>query len=136
RDERSKTDLPSQLVCSARVKATEALKSAFAIRKKKQKASCPISKRCSIRYDERSANVKLDKSTASLATVAGRKTVGLIVPPYHQSKIGWKVCSSDLCETRDGRLFLHVVVEAPAKAFEPSGKFVGLDMGVNRPAVT
>src|SRR5688500_17198434 len=46
--------LPAQLVCSARVKATEALRSARALKRKGRKVSCPRSLRASIRYDARS----------------------------------------------------------------------------------
>ena len=41
--ERASTPLSSQLVCSARVKATEAVKSAKSLLKKNKKASCPRS---------------------------------------------------------------------------------------------
>lgn len=42
--------LVSDLVMQARVKATEALKSAFARRKAQRKVSCPRSQRCAARY--------------------------------------------------------------------------------------
>lgn len=135
-DERFVTDLPSQLVCSARVKATESLKSAFALRRKKVKVSCPQSIRSPIRYDARSATIKLESGTASLSTVDGRKVVKLIVPDYQKDRTHFKVCSSDLCETKDGRLFLHVTVDVPTEGFRGNSKFVGVDLGVNRPLVT
>jgi predicted transposase len=50
-DHRTLTGLPSQLVCAARVKATEALKSARTLLRKNKPVSCPQSKHCSIRYD-------------------------------------------------------------------------------------
>lgn len=69
-DHRTLTGLPAQLVCAARVKATEALKSARARKRKKAESlqcgsatrktfqdevvSCPQSKFCGIRYDPRS----------------------------------------------------------------------------------
>jgi hypothetical protein len=82
-------DLPAQLVCAARVKATEAVTSALTWQKKhehrylKQVAQakqqgkhpprftpvrCPHSACASIRYDARSSWVKWQTSTASLAT--------------------------------------------------------------------
>src|SRR6266852_9817697 len=69
-------DLPAQLVCAARVKATEAVKSALTWKDKKEKAypkkvakaqksgrpapvfrpvKCPQSQLCPIRYDQRSS---------------------------------------------------------------------------------
>src|SRR4028118_420325 len=53
-EHRSITKLPAQLVCAARVKATEALKSAFAIKKKGGSVTCPESALTPIRYDARS----------------------------------------------------------------------------------
>lgn len=49
-DHRTLTGLPSQLVCAARVKATEALKSVRARKRKKETVCCPHSKFCAIRY--------------------------------------------------------------------------------------
>jgi transposase len=45
-DHRAITGLPSQWVCAARVKATEALKSAKRLKKRGKTVSCPTSKRC------------------------------------------------------------------------------------------
>jgi predicted transposase len=50
-DHRTITGLPSQLVCAARVKATEALKSTLKLLKQKKTVSCPKFKHCPIRYD-------------------------------------------------------------------------------------
>ena len=135
-NERDITDLPSQLVCSARVKATEALKSAKALKKKKSKVSKPQSQSCPIRYDARSCSIKLSNGVASLATVKGRQKVSFNLPDYYKARIDWKICSSDLCKDKHGKYFLHVVVAKEKATFEPSGKVTGVDLGVNRPAVT
>ena len=134
--ERANTLLPSQLVCSARVKATEALLGTKTRERKGKKVSCPVSRHCSIRYDIRSANIKLGQKAATLASISGRQAVVLSVPPCHETRIGWKVCSSDLCSDRKHRLWLHVVVESELPPFQSNGKVVGIDLGVNRPAVT
>jgi putative transposase len=134
--ERQITSLPSQLVCSARMKATEALKSAKAKLKKGKKASCPTGKTITVRYDARSATVRLDKGIASLASIDGRVKVSLAICDYYQRYVSWKVCSSDLCFKQNGRVFLHVVVSADNPVVEPSGTTIGVDLGVNRPAVT
>lgn len=134
--ERASTDLPSQLVCAARVKATEAVKSAKSRLRKGKKAGCPQAKSAVIRYDARSANINLSKGTATLASVDGRIAVTLTMPDFYKSRTGWKVCSSDLVFRKDGRALLHVVVESPDTKCEPSGTVVGIDLGVNRPAVS
>lgn len=51
---RAQTGLAAQLTCAARVKATEALKSAKALAKKGKTVRCPRSKACPVRYDARS----------------------------------------------------------------------------------
>ena len=67
--------VPCQLICASRVKATEALKSAFTLRKKGGKVSCPRGEQVPIRYDARSYRLFVDRSVASLATVNGRQEV-------------------------------------------------------------
>jgi putative transposase len=62
--ERMVTDLPSQLICSARVKAVEALKSARILDKKEKKVSQPKSLSCPIRYDARRSTIKLAQGKA------------------------------------------------------------------------
>ena len=85
--------LPAQLVCAARVKATEAVKSALTWAKKHEASypqrvekalkkgkeppvfkpvKAPQSTLAPLRYDQRSYWVKWDTLTCSLATVAGR----------------------------------------------------------------
>jgi len=134
--EREATDLPSQLVCSARVKATEAVKSAKTRLRKGKKAGCPKAKSAVIRYDARSATINLAKSTASLASIEGRIQCDLTVPEFYRDRLAWKVCSSDLVFRKDGKAFLHVVVESPEMKLTASGTTIGVDLGVNRPAVT
>jgi len=88
-------DLPAQLVCAARVKATEAVKSALTWAKKHEAA----------------------------------------YPRHAGQYIGSKVCSTDLC-FRKGRYFLHIVVSIAAPPVSPSQEVIGVDLGLNRPAVT
>jgi len=134
--ERETTGLPSQLVCSARVKATEALVSGRVLKKKGRKVSCPTSKCCAVHYDARSSLIKLVEGTASLASLGGRQHVTFVVPQHHQSRINWKVCSADLRIDRKGRFWLHVAVEHESLTAQPTGEVVGVDLGVRRPAVT
>lgn len=93
-EHRSITKLPAQLVCAARVKATEALKSAFAIKKKVEcrrtedsarrtlgeVVTCPESKRCSIRYDARSYSLWKESFELTLLTIKGRVKIKFSLP--------------------------------------------------------
>jgi hypothetical protein len=90
-------NLPAQLVCASRVKATETVKSALDRLKKQRKTTIPQAKICPIRYDARSYWVKWESMTTSLATTQGRVELPFAVPPYAQKYIGAKVCSADLC---------------------------------------
>lgn len=127
--------LPAQLVCAARVKATETLRSVEARRKRGKKVSCPRSGGCAIRYDARSYWVKLSEGQASLATTGGRKLIVFRLPDYYRRYLDWAVTSADLCQDA-GQFFLHVVVEAEAPAVSPTETVVGCDLGVRRVAVT
>ena len=149
-------DLPAQLVCAARVKATEAVKSALtwkrkhaarysklvakAIKRGKEPPKCkPVrcqeSQSAPMRYDARSYWVKWTSLTCSLASVAGRQAMSFTVPKHAETYIGWTICSADLC-FRSGRYFLHIVVSQPASIVPPSEEVIGVDLGLNHPAVT
>ena len=134
--ERDVTALPAQLVCSARVKATEAIGSCRARARKGRRVSCPKSRRAAIRYDARSAKIHLAEGYATLASIAGRQRVSLSIPPCHAARVHLAVRSSDLRMDRKGLLWLHVVVQAPEPEIRPAGEVVGVDLGVACPAVT
>jgi transposase len=149
-------DLPAQLVCAARVKATEAVKSALTWKVKKEKeypkkvakakkmgwktpvfkpVKAPQSAICPIRYDARSYWVKWNTTTCSLATVDGRVEVPFTVPVHLVQYVGYKTCSADLMY-RKGRFTLHVVVFIPQPDLPSTDDVIGIDLGLNRPAVT
>lgn len=128
-------DLPAQLVCAARVKATEAVKSALDRLKKGRTTRTPHAQFCPIRYDARSYWVKWESMTCSLATMNGRVQMGFTVPAHAHKYVGGKVCSADLCYAR-GRFTLHIVVSLPDPVIPPSSEVIGVDLGLNRPAVT
>lgn len=132
---KARLNLPSQLICAARVKATEAIKSALALKKAGRKASQPRSKLCPVRYDQRSYRVDWTKCEASLASCAGRQIVKFSVPHYAASYTGYPVASADLIY-RKGQLWLNVIISLPAPEFSPNDKTVGVDLGLNQPAVT
>ncbi len=128
-------DLPSQLICAARIKATEALKSAFARLKAKRKSGQPSSKLCPTGYDQRSYWVKWQSQPASLATSLGRQIVDFDVPAHAARYSGNPVDSSDLIY-RKGKFWLHLVVTLPDSEFASTGETIGLDLGLTHPAVT
>ncbi len=128
-------DLPAQLICAARVRATETLKSAFARLKAKRKTGQPHSKQCAVRYDQRSYWVKWENSQVSLATGRGRQVIGFDVPDYATKYVGYPVDSADLIY-RKGKFWLNVVVTLPDPVYPDSGETIGVDLGLNHPAVT
>ena len=80
--------LPAQLAISARMKATEALKSIFTKYRKDKRTKkilprCPQSKLSSIRLDKNSYTLFLiNKQEVSILTTSGRKRYQLQVPSY------------------------------------------------------
>ena len=146
--ERARTKLPSQLVCSAFAKATEALRSVKALQAKRDAKAkknpkikpktfkCPQSKLQAIRFDgKRASMVKLKEGWATLASVEGRQEVRFKLPTNFNRYAEWKVCSSELVLDKRDRMFLHVVLEGNGKPFVPNGMVVGIDLGICRPAV-
>lgn len=131
---RQDTGLKSQLAISARVKATEALASAKARKKKGKKVSCPQSKRCSIRYDARSLTVDFVNWSINILTLNGRVRLPIFVPKYFEQYLTWKRCSADLFQVK-GKTFLHIVFEKETEDVQPSFQMVGIDRGVRKLAV-
>ena len=127
--------LPSQLAISARMKATESIKAVKTRIKKKLKATCPISKQASIRYDDKSYNVWFDRNEISLLTVGGRIKIPISVPEYFTQYLTWKRCSADLF-IRKGSVFLNIVFSKEVTDVEPTGFVVGIDRGIKKIAVT
>jgi len=127
--------LVSDLHCQARVKATESLKSAFALRRKGLKVSCPRSASCPPRLNKHTFKLDWSASSVRLSTTAGRMTIPFSVPPFAQKWAGGSPLIADLIK-RDGRWWLHVAVDIPAPRIAATEEVVGVDLGVNRPAVT
>lgn len=57
------------------------------------------------------------------------------VPKFYEPFVTWKQKSADLV-AKDGKVFLHVVMEKDVEDRLPNGKVVGVDVGVKRTAVT
>ena len=129
-------DLNSNLTNTARAKAAEALRSAFTLRKDQgRKVSQPRSDACPPRYNIHTYRVDWESQTVRMSLVGGRQTIRFRVPDYAAKYAGYPADTADLVE-RNGSWWLHVVVTVPAPAVEPSDQVVGVDLGINRPAVT
>jgi putative transposase len=127
--------LNANVLIQARIKATEALKSAFDRKAKGRKVGQPQSKRSPIRYNERTYTLDWTSQTVSLSTIDGRIIVPFRVAPYSAKYQGYRATTADLC-VRNGRYSLHVCVSVPEPAIPPSHEVMGVDLGLNHPAVT
>ena len=148
--------LVSDLLIQARVKATEALKSAFTWKAKHERAyqkrvakarkrgkpipvykpvRCPQSSASAVRYNVHTYSLKWESQTVRLSTTQGKMSLPFTVPAYYQHYIGYQVATADLLY-RKGKFWLHVVVDVPAPPVEKSRSVIGIDLGLNHPAVT
>lgn len=148
--------LVSDLLIQARVKATEALTSGFTWKKKHEAAypkrvekalkygkpapqfkpvRCPQSEHCPVRYNIHTYTLDWKKQSARLSTVAGKTSIPFTVPSYSEKYQGHGIATADLV-CRNGKYWLHVVVKVPEPDIAPVEDVVGVDLGLNRPAVT
>ncbi len=132
---REQFKLPSQLAISARTKAVETLKTVKTRLKKKQKASQPVSKQSSIRYDRNSITIWFGKEQISLLTINGRKRFRIQIPEYFKQYITWKKCSSELFIRKNG-VFLNIVVSKEITDIPSNNTYIGIDRGIKKIAVT
>ena len=133
-----KADYPalvSDLLVQARVKATEAVKSAFALQKLERKVSMPVSDACPPRYNEHTYKVDWESQTVRISMVGGRQTIRFAIPDYNAAYAGYLTDTADLL-FRNGRWWLHVVVTVPAPDVVPTDQVAGVDLGLAQPAVT
>ena len=133
--------LPAQLVIAARVKACEAVRSAFRRRKRGKKATCPKSRGGAVRYDARSYSFWPDRQEASLATTSGRLRFRVVIPAYFQTMLDQAsgFDSADLVfYSHTGDYWLHLVVTLPEPEVSCSAaaQVIGVDVGISRIAVS
>jgi putative transposase len=74
--------LNSNLINTARAKAAEAIKSAFALKKLERKVSMPISDACPPRYNLHTYRVDWESQTVRMSLVDGRHTIRFGIPHY------------------------------------------------------
>lgn len=148
--------LVSDLLIQARVKATEALKSAFTWKRKQeagypQKVTkalkrgkpapvfkpvrCPQSQRCPVRYNEKTYTLNWHTQIVRLSTTQGKMSFSFTIPPFSARYAENKVSTADLI-LRKGKWWLHVVVDVPEPVVEKHPEVIGIDLGLNHPAVT
>ena len=133
--------LPAQLVIAARVKACEAVRSAFQRRKRGKKATCPKTRGGAVRCDARSYSFWPDRQEASLATTSGRLRLRVAIPAYFQTMLDQAsgFSSADLVFYSDtGDYWLHLVVTLPEPVVSCSAaaQVIGVDVGISRIAVS
>jgi putative transposase len=128
-------DLVSDLHIQARVKATEAVKSALTRKRKGLKTTCPRSALCPPRYNLHTFKMDWAAGMVRLSTTRGRLGLGFTLPPYFAPMVGATVCTADLIR-RQGGWWLHVAVDVPIPEVAPSDHTLGVDLGICHPAVT
>src|SRR5512145_1218545 len=102
--------LVSDLINQARVKAAEALRSAFTLRKDPTRTvRMPQSLHCPPRYNQHTYCVDWERGTVRMSTTSGRQTIPFTVPDYAQTYRSAAIDTADLL-ARAGRWWLHVVV--------------------------
>lgn len=133
---REEFQLPAQLACSARMRATESLKSTNTKLKKNGKASQPKSLQIPIRLDARSFTVWFERNEISIVTLTGRIKIPIQIPEYFKQYTVWKRASADLF-TKNGKVYLSLVMTQDIPEPMPNEKSViGIDRGINNLAVT
>ncbi|MFH1484888.1 MAG: transposase [Chloroflexota bacterium] len=127
--------LVSDLHIQARVKGTEALKSALALKRKGRRVSCPQATACPPRFNLHTFKLDWEARTVRLSTAWGRQTVPFSLPHYALRYAGLPVATADLLQ-REGSFWLHIVIQMPTPTVEPVSDVVGVDLGLAQPAVT
>ena len=126
-------NLPSALVCCARVKATEALKAIKKQTKNKWNTNCPkAGKFPAIRYNTTCCSI--GKDTFAVATIKNRIKLGIINNPFVKEDVKQ---FSTTCELfyRRGNWYLTVFVETHCEDLIPTKNILGIDRGIKNIAV-
>ena len=130
RDLRTRLDLPSQLVITARSKAVEAMRAAKALKGGKPSSSSP-----SICFDARCWRMDWGSCVARLTVIGGRVELPFNIDSYTAHFWGFQTTTAELLK-RGARWYLHVVTEVEVDEPKVTGRVVGVDRGIRRPAVT
>ncbi|MFA5600562.1 MAG: transposase [Phenylobacterium sp.] len=133
---RNSTELPAQLVCSARCKATEILKSIRTKTKGKFNTKLPTSRKYpTIRFDRNSCTIT-DK-TVKFTTIKGRIEIPIISYPFIKS-IQWskvqKTCEL-MYKDSTKEWYLIIFIEIPEQPLKETKNVLGVDRGCKNIAV-
>src|SRR5262249_37693514 len=101
----------------------------------KRTVSQPHAHACPPRYNIHTYRVDWQSQTVRMSLIGGRQTIRFRVPHYAAKYAGDPVDTADLLEM-DGWWGLYSIVTGPAPVIEPISQVVGVDLGINRPAVT
>ena len=117
--------------------ATDSLTALFSTMKKnpQKQYHCPHSKLMSIRLDKNSHTIWFNKSLVSVLTCEGRLRLPFKIHPYFQQFINWKHSCAQFCFKKN-TFFLKVQFEKDVEDVPKSGKFIGIDRGIKKLAVT
>lgn len=133
---REATDLPANLVCSARNRVADMVKACVVKWSKGQKASKPtFHKHSSMVYDKRTVTIK--NRYCTLATINGRVKAEYILGDYqrkHLDNPNYETRSATL-NYDSGVFYLNIVIRKPV-LYKQTGIVMGVDLGVNNIAVT
>src|SRR6266498_4918630 len=88
--------LNSNLTNTARAKAAEALRCAFALRKRGRKVTLPRSDGCPPRYNVHTYRVDWERQTVRMSLVGGRQTIRFSIPDYSAKYAGNPTDTADL----------------------------------------
>jgi hypothetical protein len=88
--------LVSDLHIQARIKASEALRSAAELAKTGREVSIPRSEHCPPRYNLHTFKLNWDKSEVRLSTTQGKQTIVFSLPEYAQQLKGLSTATADL----------------------------------------
>jgi len=132
---REQTDLPSQLVCSARCKATEILKSIRSKTKGKFNTKEPKSHKFpTIRFDMNSCSIK--ENTIKFTTIQGRIEVPIIRYPFVNQN--WNNISTT-CELQykysKDEWYIIIFLNIELQPVKSENKVLGIDRGCKHIAV-
>jgi IS605 OrfB family transposase len=131
-DLRKETQLPSQLICASRNKASEVLKS---LKKKKKKSQPHFKYYLPIRYDKKSSTLFEENHQVSLSTVKGRIMVKYSIPKYYNKYNDWERRGIELIY-RDRIFYINFLVQKKIpKTNVHCGEVIGVDRGIKNIAV-
>jgi IS605 OrfB family transposase len=117
------------------MKAIEAARSAKALRKLGRAVSCPKTADCGVRFDARTYKLDWETLNVRLTLIGGRIQASVRDDRHSEQFRGLPTGSAEVIRTKKG-WFLHVAVRREVEEPASTGKIVGVDRGVRRPAVT